>query len=993
MRKAVFLFPLFMSLFYLHTGAQSVRWPARYFNTSNGLPQNTIRDIIQDDEGWLWIGTDNGLCIYDGYSFRMLDQMKGAEKLERGPTRFAKEKKSLWILQKQIIARYDMDQKQLDVYTVPAGGVEGITPVYIDSTKIIYYSFVNGYSFEKATGKVTTLITKKIPRVQVADVDHRILSRNHNYILATDLNRKKSDLILFNPATLTHTVQAELGWAMNSVCRLDSSFLYLGTNGRIYFSKNSRDRPEPVNGLFVTGNSYAQLQHIKLSRHEYLVGTGNDIFHVQLAPSFSIRRVTQTDGSPLIQKGKLLCFFKDTTGNVWIGTNAEGLVQVPRSGNTFTLYRSSKPEKNFIRSIHTDTFTNNIWAGLYFDNIVVFDRYGLEKMELTQQVQKMLGKHNVINYIHQLNRNELLVFAELEKTYHINLANNTITTCKIIAADAVKHRNNQLYIGSIAFIMPLGRDRYMRLYDDLLVIASYSNKTLYLNRMIRMPDGSGGIYKVNDNRYWIGSKGKALLIDSTGTIMDSLVLSPEKKVNAIVLDTEHALWLATNSGIYIYKDRKLVKTLLRKDGLPDDYFYTLASDTTGFIWGSTNSGLMQIDIRSFRFRNFTEKDGLQGNEFNTGAVHQAKDGRIFFGGISGLNAFYPFSYNTPTQQQRVHFTGITSDDSTLFNPIDPLPQQISFPDGLGNLVVSFSAFNFQIHGANEYEYRLNNKKEWLSTSGRNVIQLFLTPGGYILQVRLKDKPASVALLHIKIEPPFYRTWWFILLGILSLSMIAALIIYVYTRGKYQKQIATLAMREKVQQEKERISRELHDDLGVKANLLSYNASLLMEQPGTENKTAIGTRIKDAADDMLLALRETMWTLKQEHINTGEAWVRFKNFISKMQRTYHHINFVIEKDCPMEKMLAYNDALNLVRIMQEAVNNAIRHSGSAAIYCSAETVNHTTVFSIRDEGNSFSESEVEPGDGLFNMRYRASQSGFNLEIQTLSGKATTVTIRV
>ncbi len=974
--------------------AQIVRWPARYFHTGNGLPQNTVRDIIQDDEGWLWISTNTGLCLFDGYSFQLLDQLKGGEKLERGPARFMKDGSTIWVFQKKIIARYDGRQKKIEVYTVPSNNLAGITPVHIDSTRIIYTSYYSSYSFDTKTHKVTPVRPDKLFRkIRTSDIDHSILRDNDQYLVYTDMSVKKSFLTLIDPVTLTLSQTRPLPVAVHSVCRLDSSFLYLGIDNKLYYSRRVNDKLTPVAEPSLIKNKYDQLIQLKLNEHEYLVGTDNDIYHVTLYPSFSIKPVTQTDGSPLIRKGKLLCFFKDRAGNIWMGTNAEGLIQVPLSGNTFTLYRSSTPEKNFIRSIHIDTFTNNIWAGLYFDNMVVFDKYGLEKKSLTTRIEKLLGKQSVINYIHWLNRNEILAFAAFQRAYHINLLTNTVTLCEVTARDPMQYKLSQLNIGSVAFVMPVGKGRYLQLSDKLLLCISYQNNHLYINRIVDVPDGCGSIYKISDNNMWIGTKEKILNIDSTGAILDSILLPPDKKANAVIQDINHEYWVATDNGLCLFRDKKLVRTLSRKDGLPDDYFYALAADTAGYIWGSTNKGLVQVDIRTFRFRSFTEKDGLQGNEFNTGAVYQGADGKIFFGGISGFNAIDPAAINTHSQQLLVRFTDMVANNNSILDPLNPLPPEVSLPASSGNLSVAFSAFNFMIPGGNEYEYRLNDNKDWVSTAGQNTLQFFLTPGKYALQVRLKDKPDSVAAIQLTIEPPFYGSLWFIALCAILVLLIAGSMIYLSTREKYQKQIAALALREKVQQEKERISRELHDDLGVKANLLSYNASLLIDESVTDDKAVIGSRIKDAADDMLLALRETMWTLKQEHIPVGEVWVRFKNFISKMQRTYHRISFVIEQDIFAEKTLPYNDALNLVRIMQEAVNNAIRHSESIVVYCSAEIKGSVTVFTIRDEGKSFDEPTIEPGDGLSNMRYRAKQSGFVLTIQSVPQQGTMITVCV
>ncbi|SJZ87389.1 sensor histidine kinase [Sediminibacterium ginsengisoli] len=984
---------LLLFMLYLCAGAatgQSVHWPARYFNAGNGLPQNTVYDMVQDDEGWLWISTDNGVCLYDGYQFRHAEQLKGGAALERGAAFFLKEGPVLWIFQKNNIAKYDLRQKNISVYTAPSTGFTLMYPVFSDSSRILYRSG-HIYAFDKKTG-LTKPATEKEPAFRkIWTIDYPKLKTNDYYALHHDDSLGGLYLARLDTSSLRINDIRTLPDGIRDFCKLGRAFLFIDTKGVIYLAEDQDAPLRRVANSDILADRYHSLVSVQLDDHTYVIGIGTDVFHVQTGNGFSIRRVTQTDGSSLVQKGKLLCLLKDRTGNVWIGTNAEGLVQIPTPGNSFMLYRSAQPEKNFIRTIHTDAFTGDIWAGLYFDNVVVFDRYGMQKKELTERMGRMLGKHGVINYIHQLSRYELLVFADLQKTFYVNLEKGTARLCEVVR-NGISDTAYFRMIKSLSFVTPLGNNRFWQLFDMALHRISYRNNKIYIDFVVDLPLGASALYAENNNSFWIGVTGKAIQVDSTGQTRDSLLTERGLKVTAITRDKAGQLWIGTNYGLFVFNKGKLVQTFTRKNNLPDNCFYALAADSTGHVWGSTNRGLIQFDIYTMRFAGFSEKDGLQGSEFNTGAMYNAADGRIFFGGISGLNAFYPSMSDTTQRQLKVYFTGMMAGDSVLFSPFDILPGKIKLPAGTNSLSVSFSVFNFFTPGANEYEYRLGNEKEWLSATGRNDLQLVLTPGEYNLQVRIKGRPDSMTSVLIYLQPPFYRSWLFVIACAVLVVFIAGLIIYLYTRAQYRKKIAALALREKVQQEKERISRELHDDLGVKANLLSYNASLLIDHAGTTDKS-IGMRIKDAADDMLLALRDTMWTLKQEQISTTEVWLRFKNFISKMQRSYQQISFTVENESITETLLAYNDALNLIRILQETTNNAIRHSNTTVIHFSASSESGYTTFTVRDEGRGFAETATGLGDGLANMRYRAGQSGFLLEVQSEKSTGTTITVRV
>ena len=146
--------------------------------------------------------------------------------------------------------------------------------------------------------------------------------------------------------------------------------------------------------------------------------------------------------------------------------------------------------------------------------------------------------------------------------------------------------------------------------------------------------------------------------------------------------------------------------------------------------------------------------------------------------------------------------------------------------------------------------------------------------------------------------------------------------------------------------------------------------------------------------MLQSLRETVWTLKQESITTQDVWTRFKNFMAKLHDTYESaIEIKMEEDTVIDKKLNYNKALNVIRILQEAINNAIKHSGCTAIRCCKKYNRKSIVFTISDNGCGFNADAEFDGNGLQNMRQRAKQANLELNIITNPEYGTTVTVKI
>jgi signal transduction histidine kinase len=290
-------------------------------------------------------------------------------------------------------------------------------------------------------------------------------------------------------------------------------------------------------------------------------------------------------------------------------------------------------------------------------------------------------------------------------------------------------------------------------------------------------------------------------------------------------------------------------------------------------------------------------------------------------------------------------------------------------------------------------------EDWTQTADLQTVRYFLPPGKYVLQVfasRFFNKEAQpMKEINIVVRPPFWKTWWF-LTGI-SLFVLGsmAFIINQNNRKVYAKKLLALEAEHRIQLERERISRELHDDLGTRVNMLAYNTSLLDENNSASEIKTIKERIQETSGEMLQSLRETVWTLKQEEITATDVWTRFKNFIAKMQRTYSKIQFKIEEEEVPEMKMNSNEALNTIRILQEAVNNAVKHASCTVIKCKKGSNGKKIVFVIEDNGKGMNAQDTATvtGNGIENMRHRANESSFELKVISIPGQGSLVSLSI
>lgn len=205
----------------------------------------------------------------------------------------------------------------------------------------------------------------------------------------------------------------------------------------------------------------------------------------------------------------------------------------------------------------------------------------------------------------------------------------------------------------------------------------------------------------------------------------------------------------------------------------------------------------------------------------------------------------------------------------------------------------------------------------------------------------------------------------------------------------------LAVRDAEEKERKRIAAELHDNLGVQANAILHNSSLLNLE--TDNNKLIAQDLQETAKEMLLNLRETLWAMKTTDVTAADLWLRIINFMKQMGRHYSGIAFKVTGDPPAGHIIPSNKALNMVLIVQEAVNNAVKHAGATQITatCTASADKWSIV--IADDGAGFNiaadPDKRSDSYGLAHMKERAKASTLQLSIQSEPGKGTCLLLEV
>jgi len=241
---------------------------------------------------------------------------------------------------------------------------------------------------------------------------------------------------------------------------------------------------------------------------------------------------------------------------------------------------------------------------------------------------------------------------------------------------------------------------------------------------------------------------------------------------------------------------------------------------------------------------------------------------------------------------------------------------------------------------------------------------------------------------IIISPPWWQTWWFRTLAILLGVAIVVIIIHQINRRRYQQKIQALQMQQEIQHERERISRDLHDNLGAYASAIASDADAI--ESDTRHDKNILENLKINASEIMTNLRDTIWALHKEAITITGISDRLKNYIKKIQGAYPGKEITVSENIKEDKVLSPTFALNVYRIMQEALHNSLKHSSACNINIQINC-NPDLNIQISDNGKGIDSNYDRNGFGLQNMRARAKEVNLNLSIEKNEPSCTTVNI--
>lgn len=677
---------------------------------------------------------------------------------------------------------------------------------------------------------------------------------------------------------------------------------------------------------------------------------------------------------------------KDKSNNLYICSNGWGLFVNSPYANKFKHYTNFNSQKSLFKAI-IKLKHGKILGGVYGEGFTEFDSNGTFKFfkplktEQIETVNAFYPKSNKEIWLIYANRIATLSLA----SYKVNLmpSIDTLYGFPFPMFDSIKGQlfvNASTSTSSILVNVNTQKTVYRFNFNNLSCYKQLSDSILILG-------ASSGLYFFNINTH-------------------KITTTPVKIfVKQLLVYNKNEIYLATINGLFLVDiNGKIIKQYTRENGLINNFIYGLLTDKYGNIWFSHNKGISVFNPKKSDFKHFGIKDGLQSNEFNTGAFYKDENGLLYFGGVNGINVIDPNNIATNNNQPPVSINQILLGDlpyrtDTAYNEIT----QLNLTYLQNTLSFDFSALEFSQPEDNTYKYILEGyDKNWIESGTLHFARYAnLPPGNYVFKVLAANGDGvwsnSPKQIYINIIPPFWqRTWFYLLITFAALGLIL-IVVYLYSKRQQNKLRRELEIQHKLEQERIRISRDLHDNVGAQLSYLITNIDWMLRHPEQVDKDEEAKRLhslSEAGRNAILTLRQTIWAVGSNSLSIDDFADRFKQFAQKMLEFDKRINITFKEQISPGIMLSPSVALNIFRICQEAFNNCLKHSSCNQIDVIFKGNSQQQFsFSITDNGNGFDLNNWEKTNhyGIQNMKARAKECNAVLNIYSTLGKGTTINI--
>lgn len=974
----------------------------RQYSSAQGLSQSTVTSLCLDQQGLLWAGTCSGLNLLMGSSVIRMDQGMNAhvqftDNTIRSITGAGAS--SLLIGTEGGSWRYEFKSRTLQRIMVPDLKVKDqmIKP-FLVGKYLLYVSRENRMmTMDTATGE------KQIVRYSHVEGKQSFTVFKHN---AYWLSANPFQLHRFNGLTGKMTIFALPDLPANE----EPSYVSVTSGDEIWitFAKGlvrlnpstGHQRYYTLETLGLPGGHAGSRAIFAVQAPDRSLWVGirdHGVFRLdaKMNLSLSYTEVYDNAGRGVFNLWSPICCVIDRAGNVFVGTDGHGIIKINPAIRKFRHLMppttdSGQTSDHFVTAIYKDS-TGTLYYSCLQSGLLIAGNDPLPHKQILQ-VDGEAAKIRRIHFIIPWKQQQLLIGTDLGLTLFAGgnkLVRFPRTSSSMIFTHCCK-------IGQGRYI--LGGEEGVYLLKDNDIQKINTGKVNQITLLYYLGNSKILLAERHDRLYLLDLRDLKL---SNIHIPNSSAQT--KPVYFQAVKTSSGVFIATSFGLIVLKpDLTVMKHLTIRDGLADLCIYTLQADHRGRIWMGTNQGISMLEIDAWRFHNFCLEEGLQSLEFNTGASFFAHDGEMFFGGVNGINSFYPDRHKQNAELPKIFLTGFSVHDRNL-NP-DSLTGKHDLQFRYYDNSISFRLI------ANEYTFPEKNRirikltgvdDHWNSPAPDSEIRYpFLPPGRYTLMASGSNNDGvwtgPQPMVTFVINKPFWQQGWFLLMMMMCVTGVIVLTVFLWYRMKHRRKMLEFKQHQAVEAVRARIAGEMHDDIGAgltRIALLTEQLSLEPALRSVQNRIPERLeRLSATSHELIQSLREIVWMTNPEKDTLESLLIFVRKTLNTMTEDTD-----IEPSCcfpdPIPNVeVAPETRRRLSLVVKECINNALKHSGADNLSVSFNLIpDEQFELTISDNGKGIESVSPHQGNGLTNIKLHALALNLRLMVITEPSKGTRITL--
>jgi ligand-binding sensor domain-containing protein/signal transduction histidine kinase len=933
--------------------------------TENGLPQNTVQAITQTKDGYLWIGTQEGLARFNSTGFVVFDK-DNTPQFKSNDVRALLEDRNgvLWIATSYGLLKYQSGS--FTSFTTTEGLPDNSVAALAESTDGTIW-IATSIGLARYVNSSITAFAAVNEDVQTLTVDaNELWAGTSNGVLRIQANLS----VQKNPWKETD------GHSINSILQDKSGRMWFGADDGLIAIDHEKST------VYTTSNGLPDnhVNQLSLDREGCVwVSTSSGLARIKLNTQPVI------DVAEGLSSNLVLASYEDREGSLWIGTEAGGLNLLrDKKFTTFTTKQGLAGD--LIKAVYQDK-SGAVWIGT--------SGAGLSMLK-DGKVTNFSTKDGLISNV------VLSLYGDANGTMWIGTPDGlnrfsndkfeTFTVAEGLSSDLIR----SLYVDRSGAVWVGTRNGLNRIKDREFTI--FTTKDGLANDFI------GSIFEDSNGTLWVGTRaGLSEFKNGKFTNYTSQNGLSNEVITSLYEDTAHNIWIGTNGGGLNRLQNGRFISYTTRNGLLDNVIYRILEDAQQNLWLSSPKGISKVSLhdlsefaagqlKTINITSYGTSDGMLTRECSGGgypAAWRGNDGKLWFSTIKGVAMLDPGNTQFNQQAPPVSIEQILVDDHSF-----AATGNVQLAPSTTRLEFYYTALSYVAPDKVKFRYRLEGfDPDWIEAGPkRSASYTNLRPGKYTFRVLAANNDGiwneQGAAFQFYLRPHFYQTYWFYGLLVLLLALLIWSIYQLRVRSLKSQFAAVLV-------ERTRIAREIHDNLAQELLGISVQLEVVARTmpPGADVARNHLDRVRMLIRHGIAEARRYVWDLRSQALDNSDLPTALKE---TAQRLTADANVDAQVQVGgMFRQLPREVEDNLLRIAQEAINNAVSHARPEHVIVNLTFAINKVQLSVRDDGRGFEPSASGKNGhfGLIGMRERAERIGGKLNIVSSPETGTEVLVDV